>query len=299
MQTEGEEKSFSLSSVRYENLWKAIIRPPRDDYQPEELGNKMFYIMGKKYHRIDYDIVGENTNILKGSLIEPIDSDKSSNSMPVVIYLHGNSSSRVEGIRYVNDLLKRGINLFVFDFAGCGKSEGEYVSLGYNEAKDLRIIVNFLQKLPSVGKIGIWGRSMGASTGLIYAHTDPRISCVCLDSPFANFISLAKEVCNRQIKLPDAILNTAIILIKNTIIEKNGLDLTKLNPIEDAEKTYCPIFFIHALDDDLIQLEHSIELFEKCPSKDKKLNVCEGNHNTVRQNSVIDKICNFFQIYLK
>jgi len=79
--------------------------------------------------------------------------------MPVVIYLHGNSSSRVEGLRMAPELMKRNINIFVFDFAGCGMSEGEYISLGWHEKDDLRIIVDFVEKLPGVSQIGIWGRS--------------------------------------------------------------------------------------------------------------------------------------------
>jgi alpha/beta superfamily hydrolase len=78
--------------------------------------------------------------------------------MPVVIYLHGNSSSRLEGLKIATELLKRGINLFVFDFAGCGLSEGEYISLGWHEKDDLRIIVDFVEKIPGVNKIGVWGK---------------------------------------------------------------------------------------------------------------------------------------------
>lgn len=78
--------------------------------------------------------------------------------MPVVIYLHGNSSSRLEGLRMAPELMKRNINIFVFDFAGCGMSEGEYISLGWHEKDDLRIIVDFVEKLPGVSRIGIWGK---------------------------------------------------------------------------------------------------------------------------------------------
>lgn len=77
--------------------------------------------------------------------------------MPIVIYLHGNSSSRLEGLRMAPELMKRNINVFVFDFAGCGMSEGEYISLGWHEKDDLRIIVDFVEKLPGVSRIGIWG----------------------------------------------------------------------------------------------------------------------------------------------
>jgi len=78
--------------------------------------------------------------------------------MPCVIYLHGNSSSRLEGLRAAPELLRRNINIFVFDFAGCGMSEGEYISLGWHEKDDLRIIVDFVEKLPGVSRIGIWGK---------------------------------------------------------------------------------------------------------------------------------------------
>ena len=84
--------------------------------------------------------------------------------MPVVIYLHGNSSSRVEGLKIATELFKRNINLFVYDFAGCGQSEGDYISLGkikvilgWGEKEDLRIIIDFVEKLPGVSKIALWG----------------------------------------------------------------------------------------------------------------------------------------------
>ena len=43
---------------------------------------------------------------------------------------------------------------------------------------------------------------------------------------------------------------------------------------------------------------HTIELYEACPSKQKSLTVCEGNHNTLRQLSVNEKICHFFEAFL-
>ncbi len=57
--------------------------------------------------------------------------------MPVVIYMHGNAGCRLEAESYAPMLLPLGINLFSFDFSGCGKSEGEWVTLGWKERKDL------------------------------------------------------------------------------------------------------------------------------------------------------------------
>jgi len=43
-------------------------------------------------------------------------------SHPCVIYLHGNSSSRVEGISLIEYLMPFDISLVLVDFAGCGMS---------------------------------------------------------------------------------------------------------------------------------------------------------------------------------
>lgn len=218
--------------------------------------------------------------------------------MPVVIYLHGNSSSRLEGIKIAPELLKRDINLFVLDFAGCGMSEGEYISLGWHEKDDVKIIVDFVEKLPGVGKIGLWGRSMGAATSLLYNHSDDRVSACCYDSPFSEFTKLAKELCKRQVKLPGFIIDTALAIIRNTIKSKNDLDIYKLQPIIYAQKTSTPGFFVHAMNDELIPLEHSLNIFEVYGG-DKSLNVCEGTHNSIRQRHILDKIGRFFIKYLQ
>ena len=90
-------------------------------------------------------------------------------TIPVVIYMHGNASARVEVLPQLSHLLSMGISVFSFDFAGSGKSDGDYVSLGYFEQEDLSCVVKHLRSLdisPNVriSKIAAWGRSMGAAT---------------------------------------------------------------------------------------------------------------------------------------
>jgi alpha/beta superfamily hydrolase len=88
--------------------------------------------------------------------------------------------------RYAALLLSRNITLFTFDFAGCGLSEGEYISLGFYERQDVECVFTFLRTLGTVSSIGIWGRSMGAVTALMYADSNHEIGCLVLDSPFSN-----------------------------------------------------------------------------------------------------------------
>ena len=285
----------------YETLWKFIIRPPRDDYNELMLGKKFFQYNSKQYERKDYEIMSTQGYILKCSFVEPTKAYRPSVKMPVVIYLHGNSSSRIEGLGYAKILLKRNINLFVFDFAGSGMSEGDYVSLGYHESHDLGNIIDFLEKIPGVGKIGIWGRSMGAATGMIYAHRDKRVRAVCLDSPFADFERLARELTKKNLSfsLPGFIISGMLSIVRGTILDKNGLDIDKLKPIDAAGKTKQPVIFIHAINDELIDVKHSMDLFNMYEGSEKSLKCCEtGGHNSKRSSNINKEIGDFFEKYL-
>ena len=284
--------------ISYETLWKFIIRPPRDEYDEDILGHSYFTYKHKHYQRKDYDLISSEGYLMKCSFIEPIDECRPSVEMPVVLYLHGNSSSRIEGLNNLEVLLKHNINLFVMDFPGCGLSEGEYISLGYHEKDDVKILIDFIENLPGVSKIGLWGRSMGAATTLLYAYKDPRISAICVDSPFEDFKRLAEELVIKQIKLPKLIIDGALKIVQGTVKKKNGLDIYKLRPIDHVANTYQPALFIHAINDELINVEHSINLFNNYGGQ-KSLKCCDkGGHNTKRPKIVKNEIGNFFYKYL-
>jgi len=286
------------NKISYETLWKFIIRPPRDEYEEELLGNFIFSYREKEYQRKDYDLISSEGYIMKCSFIEPIDKYRPTFEMPVVLYLHGNSSSRLEGLNNLEVLLKHNINLFVIDFPGCGLSEGEYISLGYHEKNDVKIIIDFIENLPGVSKIGIWGRSMGAATTLLYTYKDPRISAICIDSPFEDFKRLAEELVIKQIKLPKFIIDGALKIVQGTVKKKNGLDIYKLKPLENVSNTFQPALFIHAINDELINVEHSINLFNNYGGP-KSLKCCDkGGHNSRRPKIIKKEIGDFFYKYL-
>lgn len=99
-----------------------------------------------------------------------------------------------------------------FDFAGCGLSDGKYISLGWYERDDVEVVVDWLRNSKKVSTIGIWGRSMGAITGLMHADRDPSIAGLVLDSPFTSLRTLAEELAKSQ----------SVPLISIKLIEKHS-----------------------------------------------------------------------------
>ena len=92
------------------------------------------------------------------SFWEPFDEEREYDRLPCVVYLHGNSSSRAEAVSEVVYLLPMNICLFAFDFSACGKSEGDYISLGWYERDDVECVIEHLRK--TVRKSIIFFRSL-------------------------------------------------------------------------------------------------------------------------------------------
>lgn len=59
---------------------------------------------------------------------------------------------------------------------GSGLSEGQWVTLGAHEVDDVDVVVHHLRGTGQVSTLGLWGRSMGAVTALLYSQRDPSIA---------------------------------------------------------------------------------------------------------------------------
>ena len=111
-----------------------------------------------------------------------------------VIYLHANNGSRVEGLHYLDYLFKCRYNVCLIDFAGSGWSEGEYVTLGCNESRDLEAVCRHMREIKGINHVVLWGRSMGACTALMFASkfSNSGLIGMVLDSPFKDLRKLVK-----------------------------------------------------------------------------------------------------------
>ena len=99
-----------------------------------------------------------------------------------------------DALEAVELLLPDGISVFAFDFSGSGHSDGDTISLGFYEKFDVECVVKHLRGNPMVSTIGIWGRSMGAATAVLYSQMDPSVACLVLDSAFTSLKHIMHEL---------------------------------------------------------------------------------------------------------
>ena len=284
----------------YDDVCKAIIRPGRDMYEQEELGPFKFEINGKCYKRTDFELINNRGLKLICSFWEPFDEEREKINLPCVIYLHGNSSSRCEAYAEVKYLLPKNICLFSFDFCGCGKSEGDYISLGYYEKEDVHCVIEYLLKSKKVSKIGLWGRSMGAVTAIMYTAEHPNnISALILDSGFYSLNILIHELVNSKINLPDFIIERVLKMVKQTVKEKAGFDLDAIEPYLYVKNCSVPAFFCHGRDDNFVFPHHCKDLYKDYKGYYKYINLVKGNHNSSRPKEIKNKASQFLVDNLK
>ncbi|CAE8678396.1 unnamed protein product, partial [Polarella glacialis] len=254
------------------NLWNLIIRPPRAAYNANALGPSEFLAGGVRAARRDIKIKTKRGLTLACSHFVPRQERKKElRKFPVIIYLHGNSSSRLEAWNLVGTLISQNMSLFCFDAAGCGLSEGEYVSLGWHERDDLAAVIEHLRQSPFCGPIGIWGRSMGAATALMHSDRDPEIGAICVDSPFASLRQLAEELGQSErvlFPIPSWLIDAALAMIRMRVQALADFDIEDLVPLDHAKNSHIPAIFLHARQDSFIHPRHSQQLYD-CYQGDK------------------------------
>jgi pimeloyl-ACP methyl ester carboxylesterase len=314
----------------WEDVSDLIIRPPRASYRPAALGPRLFRINPKSkdcFAREDLELTNVRGQTLQCSWYRKVDrsayqlymdeqrrgSDTKSAAeaalqavasmpmttarVPCMVYLHGNCGSRLDS-RDCLFLLEEGISVFAVDLSGSGQSDGDFVSLGFYERQDLLAVVDHLTLTKQVSAIGVWGRSMGAVTAIMYAARDPTISCIVCDSPFSSLELLAKDLAMMHAGwVPGFAVGSIIGKIRDTVLDRAGFDINDLDTLAYARKSSVPAFVFHGEDDDFVRYEHSQAVADHYAGSCIH-HVVKGDHNSTRRTDVRDIARAFARLYL-
>ena len=120
---------------------------------------------------------------------------------------------------------------------------------------------------------------MGTATALLYTYKNPRIKVICLDSPFADFRKLVKELASNNFNYLNFLCgyNTQFFWEKNK--EKKWIRYKFIKAYRCSKKTFKPGMFIHAKNDKLIGVEHTLDIYEQYPGVKCVYLLEKGGHN--------------------
>jgi pimeloyl-ACP methyl ester carboxylesterase len=108
-------------------------------------------------------------------------ADGSGPTAPTVVLVHGFNSSKANVLPYGEGLHEH-FNLVAFDMRNRGRSTGTQTTGGVLEQKDLRAIIDWVEREKHPAHLGVLGNSLGAATAMAEARDDPRVEALALDS---------------------------------------------------------------------------------------------------------------------
>ena len=127
------------------------------------------------------------------------------------------------------------------------------MTLGQNEVGDVESVVAHLRETGRADRIGLWGRSMGATTSLMFARKNPSLVGIVLDSPFSKLHSLLFEIATQyKITIKKFFLRIAIWVLGRTLKRRAGVEIGKLDVSKSVAQTFVPALFVHGGQDNFV-----------------------------------------------
>lgn len=262
----------------------ALIRPERFNYDLSGIDPMMSVDDSPAFITHPLRIKNKRGHLIYGTLYQLLGSEPFK-CTKCVMYLHGNASCQLEGQFLVPNIGSHDVLVCCIDFAGCGHSEGPYVSLGYYEKEDVEYVMTQLHNSFKIDEFILWGRSMGAATAVMVRHEF--LKGIVVDSCYSTVSELCAEIAKTKVQLSDWILSGAIWGMSWLVQYYGSFDLYKIKPIEDAKTATVPALFGHAPLDQFVPFSLGNAVFEAYACDEKEMIRLPGGHNSKRTESWI------------
>ena len=84
-----------------------------------------------------------------------------------------------------------------------------------------------------------------------------------LDSPFDRLENVITQIAKTSSGLPQFLIKGGLFVVDATIREQCGFSISKVNPIEHAEKVKVPALFMIGSQDSVLEMDSFMKLFRK------------------------------------
>lgn len=177
----------------------------------------------------------------------------------VVICAHGHRGNKSDLLGIGPGLWRAGHTVLLFDFRGCGDSGDGRQSVAHHEQTDLIAAIDLVAQRRPSATIAVIGFSMGASTAILTAATDPRLEILVLDSPFATMSDVVATAYRRYRLPPGALVPLADLATR----ARYGYTFGQVRPLDViATLPPRPILLLHGSLDRIIPIAHAYQLAE-------------------------------------
>ena len=200
---------------------------------------------------------------------------QNSNKWAIVVHGYGGSGKLMsDKSKYFYDM---GYNVLIPDLRGHGKSEGDYIGMGWKDRLDIISWINFIIKENPNAEIVLHGTSMGAATVLMTSgeNLPSNVKAIVADCAYTSAWDEFSYQLETYLKVPSYyILNVTNMVTKL----KAGYSLKEASALECVKKATVPILFIHGDKDKFVPYSMMDKLYDATSSPKEKLTIEGGEH---------------------
>jgi pimeloyl-ACP methyl ester carboxylesterase len=187
---------------------------------------------------------------------------------PVVVICHGFVGSRIGVdrlfVKTARQLAAKGNYVLRFDYGGCGESDGEYGSLGFDSMVDqTRTVLDYISSCDFLDptRLSLLGHSLGGAVAIMTAVKDRRVKRLILWSAVGYPFNDIVRIVGRQ--------SYDVAYTKGTT-DYAGYTLTPLffdslmehQPFQSATRFSGDVLLVHGTSDDVIPVDYGF-LYQK------------------------------------
>lgn len=191
-----------------------------------------------------------------------------------IIVVHGYASEAFDMVNPIHQFYKEGYHVLAPDCRGHGKSEGDYIGMGWHDRKDIISWIEHILQKNENANIMLYGVSMGGATVMMTAGEDlpSNVKCIIEDCGYTNAKEEFSYQIGRMYNLPRfPIIDLASIVTKI----RAGYFFSEASSITQLKKAKVPILFIHGDQDTFVPFDMVYDLYDATPSE-KQLYIVEN-----------------------
>lgn len=193
------------------------------------------------------------------------------------IVVHGYTSEGELVSSKAKHFYEMGYNVLVPDLRGHGRSEGDYIGMGWDDRLDIINWINEIIKDNPSSEIILHGTSMGAATVLSTSgeNLPDNVKAIIAD---CGYTSVWNEF-TYQLKALFNLPPFPVMNLSNMVtMVKAGYSIKDASPIDQVAKSRTPILYIHGDKDDFVPYYMMDELYNATSSEKSKLTVQNAGH---------------------
>ena len=203
-------------------------------------------------------------------------------------------------IDYAKQFYERGYNVLLLDLRGHGKSEGNYIGMGWYDRLDVIDWINYLIEKNSKSKILLFGISMGGATTMMTTGEElpENVKLAIADCGYTSVWDEFRYQLKQIYRLPEF---PALYAADSICKIKNNFSFKEASAIKQLKKSKTPTLFIHGSEDTYVPFKMLDIVYEAASCPKEKLVIKNAGHCMSRNTNpelYWNTIDNFIKKYL-